>query len=82
MKLETITNYLNPKNYTLSISENNLYINNYNKIEEITDEKLTIIIKNKKFKISGNNFKVKKMIDEEILLNGQTNKIEIININD
>lgn len=82
MKLETITNYLNPKNYTLSISENNLYINNYNKIEEITDEKLIIIIKNKKFKISGNNFKVKKMIDEEILLNGQTNKIEIININD
>lgn len=78
MNLKNITNYINPHKETISISENYIHINNYTKIEEINDKKIVIIIKENKIIINGTNFKVIKMIDDEILFYGQINNLEII----
>jgi sporulation protein YqfC len=78
MNLQNIIKYINPKSYNISIAENIIYINNYEKIDTITNNNIIIIIQNKKLKILGKDFKVKKMVNKEILFNGQIDNIEIV----
>ena len=78
MNLQNIIKYINPKSYNISIAENIIYINNYEKIDTITNNNIIIIIQNKKLKIQGKDFKVKKMVNKEILFNGQIDNIEIV----
>ena len=80
MLLQSISTFLKNNSYNINISKNNLYINNYNKIDTITDKYISIYIEDIKLIIKGINFKVIKMLDKEILFNGQIESIEIINI--
>lgn len=80
MLLQSISTFLKNNSYNINISKNNLYINNYNKIDTISDKYISIYIEDIKLIIKGINFKVIKMLDKEILINGQIESIEIINI--
>ena len=80
MLLQSISTFLKNNSYNINISKNNLYINNYNKIDNISDKYISIYIEDIKLIIKGINFKVIKMLDKEILFNGQIESIEIINI--
>jgi hypothetical protein len=80
MILNNIRNYLNNKSYNINISKNQLYINNYNKIDNINDKNISIIFEDFKLYIEGLNIKVTKMIDKEILFNGLIESIKIIPI--
>ena len=80
MILNNIRTYLNNKSYNINLSENQLYINNYTKIDNITDKKIAIIFNEFTLKIEGLNIKIIKMIDKEILFNGQIESIKIIPI--
>ncbi|MBE6145997.1 MAG: hypothetical protein E7171_05175 [Firmicutes bacterium] len=80
MILNNIRNYLNNKSYNINISKNQLYINNYNKIDNINDKNISIIFEDFKLYIEGLNIKVIKMIDKEILFNGLIESIKIIPI--
>lgn len=80
MLLQSISTFLKNNSYNINISKNNLYINNYNKIDTISDKYISIYIEDIKLIIKGLNFKVIKMLDKEILFNGQIESIEIINI--
>lgn len=80
MLLQSISTFLKNNSYNINISKNNLYINNYNKIDTISDKYISIYIEDVKLIIKGINFKVIKMLDKEILFNGQIESIEIINI--
>ena len=78
MILNNIRTYLNNKSYNINISKNQLYINNYNKIDNITDKNISLIFEEFILKIDGLNIKVIKMIDKEILFNGLIESIKII----
>ncbi len=80
MILNNIRTYLNNTSYNINLSKNQLYINNYNKIDNITDKNISIIFEDFKLNIEGLNIKVNKMIDNEILFNGQIESIKIIPI--
>lgn len=80
MLLNNIRNYLNNKSYNINLSKNQLYINNYNKIDNINDKSISIIFEDFILKAEGLNIKVNKMIDNEILFNGQIESIKIIPI--
>lgn len=80
MLLNNIRNYLNNNSYNINLSKNQLYINNYNKIDNINDKNISIIFNDFKLNIDGINIKVIKMIDKEILFNGQIESIKIIPI--
>ena len=79
MFIQSISNYLSSKSYNINISKNSIYINNYNKIEHISETLIKINIDDFKVIIKGNNFKISKMIDKEILFNGQIESFEIKN---
>ena len=77
MLLQNISTYLRNNSYNINISKNNLYINNYTKLDNITDKYISIIVDNLQLSIKGNDFKVIKMLDKEILFNGQIESIKI-----
>ena len=80
MLLNNIRNYLNNKSYNINLSKNQLYINNYNKIDNINDKNISVIFEDFVLKVEGLNIKVIKMIDNEILFNGQIESIKTIPI--
>ncbi len=78
MLLNNIRNYLNPKSYNINSSKNELYINNYQKLNIIKDNYISIIFNDFILNIKGQSFKINKMIDNEILFNGQIESMEYI----
>lgn len=80
MLLQSISTFLRNNSYNINISKNNLYINNYNKIDTISEKYISIYVEDIKLIIKGTNFKVIKMLDKEMLFNGQIESIEITNI--
>lgn len=63
--------------FRINISDNKINIVNYNKIIEINDNNIIIEYNNKLLKIFGNNLAIKKMIDDEILIQGDITSINL-----
>ena len=63
--------------FKINITESNINIVNYNKIIEINDNNIIIEYNNKLLKIYGNNLTIKKMIDDEILIQGDITSINL-----
>ncbi len=76
MILNRINTYLKNNSYNINLSNNTIYINNYLKIDTISETKLKIIFNNFTISIIGKDLKVLKMIDQEVLFNGTIEKIE------
>lgn len=63
--------------FRINISDNKINIVNYNKIIEISDNNIIIEYNNRLLKIYGNNLAIKKMIDDEILIQGDITSINL-----
>lgn len=74
--LNILRSYLKNENYYLIITNNYLYIKNYNKILNINENEILININNINHKIIGNNFKLTKKIDKELKISGNINEIK------
>ena len=75
--LNTLTNYFKNEKYALLLSNGKLYINNYNKIINITNTKIIIDVKDKRIFIFGKDFLLKKMDKLELYITGSIDKVEI-----
>lgn len=77
MKLfNNIRNFINENEFKIIIDNNYIDIINFSKIINITDN-LVKIKQNKIINIYGKNLRVSKMLDDELLIMGNINKIEI-----
>ena len=75
MKLfNDIRNLINEDNFKIIIYDNYIDIINYSKIFNISDSLLTIK-SNKKILIYGKNLKINKLLDNELLIMGEVDKI-------
>lgn len=75
--LNTLTNYFKNEKYALLLSNGKLYINNYNKIINITNTEIIIDVKDKRIFIFGKDFLLKKMDKLELYITGSIDKVEI-----
>ncbi len=75
--LENIKNYIIPKTYNINITDKIIYINNYTKINNITDNNINIETRDTIINIVGEKISVMKILDNEILFKAKTNKVEI-----
>ena len=75
MKLfNDIRNLINEDNFKIIIYDNDIDIINYSKLINISDSLLTIK-SNKKILIYGKNLKINKLLDNELLIMGEVDKI-------
>ena len=77
MKLfNDVRNYIGENQFKIIIYSNMVNIINYKNIDEINNNKISII-STKKIIISGQNLKIKKLENNEVLIIGIINNIKI-----
>ena len=69
--------YLDPKDSLLSITKDFIHIYNFNKIIDINNNSIQIILDDKINTINGREFKIIKMENDELLIKGNVINIEI-----
>ena len=68
--LEIFNNALRNNNYYICMYPNYIYIYNYQEILNFNNDIITIKIDNFNLKIKGSNLHIKKMENNELLING------------
>ena len=78
--LEKISNYVNDKEFRLTLYNDKIHIINYKKIISLENNYLSILCLNKKILVTGNNLILSKILDNELLIKGTINNIEVIDV--
>ena len=74
--LRNLVNYIKDKDYLIAVYNDKIYIYNYKRIIDVDNNVIRIELNNKKLKINGKNIVVKKLENNEILLNLECKGIE------
>ncbi len=76
--LKEINNYINDKNFKLSLYKNKLNIVNYKKLLSLEENYISVLLEKKKLIIKGSNLLLIKILDNELLIKGNIKNIEVI----
>ena len=68
---------IDDNSFKINYVNNSVNVVNYDKILEVTDEVIRIIKDNKIILINGNDLRLSKLLDNEILITGLIHKIEL-----
>ena len=77
MMIKKIINYIKDSDFKIVYVNNSVNIVNYDSILEVRDELVTLEKEKKLIFIKGNNLKIDKLLDNEILITGVILKIEL-----
>ncbi len=72
-----IRNYIEDHEFHLDIYENKIHIINYQKIISLQTEKIIVLVPSKKIIMTGQNFSLNKLLDDEVLIEGFLTNLEI-----
>ena len=75
--IKKIVNYIKDDKLKINYLDNSINIVNYDNILEIKDKEITLVKDKKIIVIKGNNLKLNKLLDKEVLITGIINKIEL-----
>ena len=75
--INRIVNYIKDNNFKIYYVNNSVNIVNYDKILDINDTVITVAKENKMIFIKGNELRLTKLLDNEVLITGLINKIEL-----
>lgn len=76
--LNYITNYFKKNEYMITTYENGLYIYNYLKIIDLNNNRIEVLVKDKRVLVDGENIAVIKLLANELLLKGKIINIKVI----
>lgn len=75
----SISNYINDKEFRFSVYENKIHIINFKRIITLEDNYISLLSQNKKINIKGINLILTKLLDNELLIKGEISNIEVLN---
>ena len=75
--IKKISHYIKDNDLKIVIVNNSINIINYDNILEVSDNLVNLIKDNKIITIKGSNLKLNKLLDNEVLIQGLINKIEL-----
>ena len=70
-------NYIEDNESHFDIFIDHIYITNYEKILSLNDTKIVFLAKNKKITLIGNKLSLIKMLDDDLLIQGNLSKVEM-----
>lgn len=76
--IENLINYMKVDEFLIGIYESSVHIFNYIRIIDINEDKISILVKNKKIEIKGHKLLIKKLDKDEILINGDIKRVDLI----
>ena len=77
--LYRLNNYIDDKKFKLIYEDNLIDIINYTRLITIENNYVSLYINNKKIIIKGKELILKKLLDNELLLNGEVTSPEVVN---
>ena len=77
--LDRLNNYIDDKKFKLIYEDNLIDIINYTRLITIENNYVSLYINNKKIIIKGKKLILKKLLDDELLLNGEVTSLEVVN---
>ena len=72
-----IREYINETELKITLLKNRVNVLNYDRIRGITDKEISLTKGNDKIKIIGNNLKLNKLLDQEVLIIGNILRVEL-----
>jgi len=75
--IKKIVNYIKSPSLKIIYCQNNVNVINYDKILEIKDDIVLLLVSNKRVIVSGENLRIIKLLDNELLITGIIKKIEM-----
>lgn len=79
MKLyQELRNYIDSQNFKLTYTNNYLNIINYIKIIILEETRIDVLVKEKIIKIKGQDLKLLRLLNQEILITGFIKNIELM----
>ena len=76
--MNPIKNYLNKAPFKIIIEEKKLYIANYKRLISLEDNYISLVTSNKKIIIKGIKLSLKKIEEEELLVEGTIQDVEVL----
>ncbi len=77
---ESINRYFNDLDFRYTVYSNMLHIINYTKVLSLEEKRVSILVNNKRIVFKGDNFILKKMLDNEVLIRGVVLGVEVNDI--
>ena len=77
--LDRLNNYIDDKKFKLIYEDNLIDIINYTRLITIENNYVSLYKNNKKIIIKGKELILKKLLDNELLLNGEVTSLEVVN---
>ena len=74
--INKIKNYIKDTEFRLTLFKDRVYVANYKKLLNLSDDKISFKVNNGRITILGNNLVLKKLLDKEILVRGNIFSIE------
>lgn len=75
--LNKIKDYINDKEFRMTMFIDRIDIINYKKILSLEDERISFLTSKGRIIIKGNNLCLNKLLDDEILISGNVLNIEV-----
>ena len=75
--INKLVNYIKDNNFKINYANNSVNIVNYDKIIEIENTVITITKEDKIIFIKGSDLRLNKLLDNEVVITGTINKIEL-----
>ena len=77
--LDRLYDYVSDNEFRFTVFENKFNVLNYKRILSLEDNYISILRKNKKITIIGDNFVLNKLVKDELLVTGNITRIEVVN---
>ncbi len=75
---QELRNYINNSDFKIVYTKKYLNIINYIKIIILEDEKIDVLVPNNILKIKGKNLKLKRLLNNELLIIGEINELKLV----
>ena len=77
--INKLSNYINDKEFKLTIYDNKIHIINFKRIITLEDNYISFLTNHKKIIIKGENLSLQKLIENEMLIKGIISNVEVSN---
>ena len=77
--LNELNRFIKDDEFSLTIYKNQIHIKNYLRIISLENNYISFKTTNNKITIHGNNLSLKKLVIDEMLIEGKVSKIEVQN---
>lgn len=77
---DKVRNYFDDLEFRFTVYPDRIHIINYSKILSLENDRVSILLNKKRIIFKGNNFALNKLLDDEVLIFGEVNGVEINDI--